>query len=425
MIRAIPTFTLIVVLVSVAAGIGLRLTHPGDIEYKADERYTFEHTESVLNGGAWPDVGMPMSVGPPNPGMSVWVFVALGRVGGHRTPPELARAVQWLNILALVAFIAFAVAAVPRAQAEPWLWAAALWAVNPLSIMLERKIWAQSVLPIFTVAVIAAWSYRRRWIGSFLFAVAVVLAGQIHMTGWLFGAGVAVWTTIGDRRSFRWSAVAAGALVAAIPAASWFVTVVQTGTTLDIWRLPLTYFYKHWLLNAFGFGASFTLGATEFARFLRWPMAGAQSTFLVMALYAAIGLIAAWLVFAAWRQRGVQRPSTRGVLFGSTDASQLVHASFWGFGLILTLLTVRGANVYAHYLEVIAPVLALWVALLVSYSQGGALRQSGRWLLGALCVCQMLIAFMLLSYVHTVGDIQGEFGQSWAFQQRAASTPGK
>jgi hypothetical protein len=355
----------------------------------------------------------------------VWVFVALGWVSGSRTPPELARAVQVLNVAALLALIGFALVAIPRAQLQPWLWAAALWAVNPLAIMLERKIWAQSVLPIFTVAMIATWQYRSRWIGSFLFAAAVVLAGQIHMTGWLFGVGLAIWTAIDDRRSFRWSAIVAGGALAAVPAASWLMTLAHTGTTLHIWRLPLLYFYKHWLLNALGFGAPFTLGSSEFARFLRWPAIGGASTFLVLGLHVVIGIVGAMLALALWRASRDRRPALRKIFFGETPASRLVRAAFWGFGTIITLASIRGANVYPHYLEVIAPVLGLWVALVAACADGGSLNRTGRLLLGALCLCQALVAFTLLSYVHAVGDIQGEFGRSWASQQEAQSTPRK
>ena len=53
----------------------------------------------------WPAVGMHSSTGIPNFGMSVWVFVALGRAFAVQTPPDLARAVAVCSILAMLLFI--------------------------------------------------------------------------------------------------------------------------------------------------------------------------------------------------------------------------------------------------------------------------------------------------------------------------------
>src|SRR4029077_2902261 len=99
---------------AIAAGIALRLAYPGDIEWKGDEAWTFVHAQSLVAGGPWPWSGMTTSLGPPNPGMSLWVFAGLFAACGVETPPDLARAVQSLNIAALVAFTAFAFAVVPK-----------------------------------------------------------------------------------------------------------------------------------------------------------------------------------------------------------------------------------------------------------------------------------------------------------------------
>lgn len=147
---------------AIAAGIALRLAYPGDIEWKGDEVWTFVHAQSMVAGGPWPWSGMTTSLGPPNPGMSLWVFAGLFAIFGVETPPDLARAVQSLNIAPLAAFAAFAFAVVPKQRREQCLWAAALWAVNPLAVIFERKIWPPSVLPLAMIAFMAAWWFRRR-----------------------------------------------------------------------------------------------------------------------------------------------------------------------------------------------------------------------------------------------------------------------
>src|SRR5262245_30128818 len=46
-------FTLIMTVAAVAAGFVLRLSYPLDIEFKADERWTFEQVRAALSGGPW------------------------------------------------------------------------------------------------------------------------------------------------------------------------------------------------------------------------------------------------------------------------------------------------------------------------------------------------------------------------------------
>src|SRR5580658_4871515 len=139
------------VALALAAGVALRLIYPLDIEWKADEQWSFFHAKAMLATGVWPPQGMPSSVGPPNPGLSLWVFTGLMALFGVRSPPDLAHAVSALNIAALVLFAAFALTQPGKGRREPWLWALALWAVNPAAVMLERKIWPPSVLPIGAV----------------------------------------------------------------------------------------------------------------------------------------------------------------------------------------------------------------------------------------------------------------------------------
>src|ERR1700677_2444576 len=135
---AVPLLGVLLVL---AAGIALRFVYPADIEWKGEERWTFDHSQLMRDGGTWPWVGMPTSLGTQNPGMSLWVFAGLAALFKVDRPPELARAVAILNVIALLAFVIFAFAAFPKERREPWLWAAAMWAVNPMAVIFERKIW--------------------------------------------------------------------------------------------------------------------------------------------------------------------------------------------------------------------------------------------------------------------------------------------
>src|SRR5438270_11356331 len=116
-------------LAAIALGAVLRLLWVNDIEFKADEAWTFEQSQQAARSGAWPGLGMPSSAGFRNPGMSLWVFVLLGKITGVDEPTRLARAVQVLSVLAIVALVLFAYGCVGREEREPWLWAAALVAL--------------------------------------------------------------------------------------------------------------------------------------------------------------------------------------------------------------------------------------------------------------------------------------------------------
>ena len=292
----------LVIAAALVAGVVFRLFYPGAIEFHSDEQFSFDHVMTVLHGGPWPAVGMTMSVGGPNPGMSVWIFILLGLVARPDTPVGLAQAVQVLNIAALFAFVAFVLRSIPRAQREPWLWAAALWAVNPIAIIFERKIWPPSTLPIFIVVMLAAWWHRRSWLGSFLFALVTVLGGQIHPTCAFLGLSLFVWTIADDRHAFRVGGLIPGAVIGFLPTITWLASSASVGSGLVKLRLPLPYFYGRWFTTPFGYGPDHALGPVEFPRFLGWPEIGGGHTWLVLAVYLAIVAVAlALTVPAAWR----------------------------------------------------------------------------------------------------------------------------
>jgi len=84
------------------AGIALRFAYPGDIEWKGDERWTFDHAQLIIAGGQWLWLGMNSNVGLPNSGLSLWVFAALFAIFEVRTPLEAARTVQIIEVAPVV-----------------------------------------------------------------------------------------------------------------------------------------------------------------------------------------------------------------------------------------------------------------------------------------------------------------------------------
>ena len=45
-----------------------------------------------------------------------------------------------------------------------------------------------TVLPLFSLAMLAGWWHRRRRWGAFLWGIAGTLLGQVHLTGFVFAA---------------------------------------------------------------------------------------------------------------------------------------------------------------------------------------------------------------------------------------------
>jgi hypothetical protein len=418
----VPARTAAMVAVAVIAGVLLRLIYPGVLEYHIDEQFSFERVKAVLDGGSWPPFGMTMSIGGPNPGMSIWIFILLGYLFDTQTPPELARAVQVMNIAAILCFIAFALVAVPRAKREVWLWAAALWSVNPLAVIYERKIWPPCTLPLLMVGMIAAWHWRRHWLGSFAFAFVAVLGGQIHPTATFLGAALFLWAMLGDWTHWRWhtfrfSGLVAGAVLGALPALKWFLAYAGSEKLNDL-RPPLLTFFGRFLTEPFGFGADHVLGPNPFADFLHWPYWGHVPSWLGLHVHALLALIAVGVfAVAGWRVLRQRRISPWLLFVGAGETGRMVRAVFFGFGAILTLLTMTGGGLYPHYLIVTTPIMMLWLVLTVAYADGGTLRDRGRLVLSAICLLAGAITLMLLAYIHEVGDIVGEFGPSWEWRQ--------
>ncbi len=409
-----------------AAGIAVRLAYPADIEFKADERWSFDEARRVLEGGAWPALGMPMSVGGRNPGLSIWVFVGLARISGAETPPDLARAVQVTNSLALLALVVFACLSVPQSTREPWLWAAMLWAANPAAVIYERKIWPPSVLPLFTVGLIAAWWHRRTWVGSFLFAAIAALMSQIHPPLAILASCFLLWGVIEDRSSFRWSGLFLGGVLGTLPALPWILGLLRSNAASDsYWRfLPLFGFYRRWLLQPFGFAAHYTIGIPHFRTFLTWPVVGGVPTYLVGLAHVAliVAMVALYLrAIRAARFSFWVRPA---VLFGGSEPSgRLVRATLWGFGGALTLVTLAGVGAERHYMISIAPIMALWVGLLAAFPTGGQIVPAARTLLAVCCAGQLLISGLLLDYIHRTKIIDAAYGATWAAQQEGLAPP--
>jgi hypothetical protein len=415
-------------LAAVLLGAGLRLVWCGDMEYKYDQAWTFEHSQSfgqtpeTTGAGAWR--GMLSSVGIDNPGLSLWVYVGLARVFDAHDPPALNRAVQVVDVGAIVLLLVFVWRAVPAAEREPWLWAVALLSLNPFMVLLHRALWPPSVLPIISLPFLVGWWYRDRPWGAFLWGVAGALAGQIQMGGFFFAAGFAAWAALFDRRGVSWLAWLAGSFVGALPLVPWFYysvllrPPVHAVGSIDFTNVINLRFWLVWITEPFGLGLGWALGR-DFQDFLTFPHIDGRPTYLVWGLHVL--LFAAWaalLVRGAFRLWHHRRHLKDDWIGRSSATAFTLSAGMWGFGL---LFTVSLLPINRQYLLFAFPLEFLWVARLVlaDTEEQPRRRRIGRAVLGTLCVVEALLSVAFLDYIHVhEGSPNGSYGIAYHALQR-------
>jgi hypothetical protein len=392
---------------AVAIGIFLRLCFPQDIEYKGDERYMFQTVQQIKTTGAWPLLGMSSGVAVKNPGMSLWIFVVLSKIIHASTPPDLARAVQLLNGLGLVLLAFFSLRLLPEIQSAPWRWSAALAAVNPFTVILQRKIWAQCTLPFFCVLFWIAWHYRHKKTGAFFWGLFGACLGQIHMSGFFLAAGVFGWTAYHDRK-IRWGAWGLGSLVAAIPLIPWFQYMAAKPETGFQWIKLLWIVYPrywfYWATDSFGWGLNYFLSVHKFFDFLRYPLIDGTGTYLVGFLH--VGLITlAVLILVSAKKNGGLKPN----LQDTSENGLAIYSALLASGVLMTLSCVE---IFRHYLIMTYPLEWVWLSRL-------SLRDTrrGQYYLAALWLAQLLMTVSFLFYIHlTHGDPSGDYGIAYQFQ---------
>ena len=404
------------------AGAGLRLVAADDMEYKADEIWTFERTRPAPER-PFPWLGMKSSAGMDNPGMSVWVFMALGKLFHVDDPVSLARVVQWLNVAAILLQVAFAWRCVPWPDREFWLWSAALLSVNPLAVLFHRKIWPPSVLPIFIVALLVAWWFRERRFAAFAWGLIGAVIGQIHLGGFHFAAAAVVWTWwFGEKRT-AWKSWGLGSALGALPMIPWLKYLIATHGTRPAANVKWEHifeakFWLRWFSEPFGWGVDYALG-DDFGDFLLQPVIAGQATWLVGALQAAAIASAPWLLVRVYRQRRL--------LFGAEARAQMrvptvmaQDMALWGYGALLTLTLTP---IHCHYMIIAYPLEFIWLARMAlgGRPDRSSRAMAGRALLAGICVVQLLLSASLLGYVHVKQTIHGDYGTVYRAQvERAA-----
>jgi len=409
--RPVPRGAWIGLLLAILAGTALRLAWGADIEFKYDEHWLFEHA-LVTGPGAFPWLGMRSSVGILNPGMSAWVFVALARLTGATSPVELARAVQTANILALVIVALFALTAVEPREREPWFWGIALGAVNPMSVVLARKIWQQSVLPVFTAAALVGWWNRDKPWGAVFWGVVGACIGQVHLAGFFLTGAFALWAFLFDRQSVRWRWWAAGTLAGLAPLVPWLLYVLgeapaRSQEWFAISRLVQVQYWIFWIVEPLGVGLWHSIGV-HFREFLSGGPWHAVAILHIAAL--ALGAVLYSVLVGRWRgDRWSRFP------IGADQTAFTTNALAVGCGV---LMTVSMLPLYRSYMNMTFPLEFVWLAhMTVGGDRREDLKRIARMALAGLWVVELLIAVSFLQYIHVHGGAPGaDYGVAYGAQ---------
>jgi len=202
----------------------LRVTRLELMEFKADECLLHALALKQARGDMQP-VGLVSSVGIHNPAMAVNLFTIPALF--TKDPVRFALLPAILNTIALLAGYVLARRWMSRPAA---LIAMFLFAVSPWAVLTSRKIWAQDLLPLFTIAfflAVVAWLRKGR--ARHVVAIFVMLAvlNQIHYSTLAFWpiVAVAAW------RRRRSGALAYWLAGAAIYVVMWLPFIVYQART--------------------------------------------------------------------------------------------------------------------------------------------------------------------------------------------------
>lgn len=369
----------------------------------------FEATQKIGSTGSWPPLGMTSGVRVKNPGMSVWIFALLSKITRASTPPDLARAVQFLNILALLGLSLFSLRLLPEPENLSWRWATAFAAVNPFAVLFARKIWAQCTLPFFCVLFWIAWHYRHKRVGAFFWGLLGICLGQIHMSGFFLAGGVLLWTVLKDHKA-RWGSWLLGSLIGVLPLIPWLqYMVANPGNGIKamnpLWVLYPKY-WIFWVTDSLGMGLAYSLKTHQFLDFLRYPLIGGTTTYLVGIFHAVI-IVTGILIFVSVKRsrgfhRGMKDPSETGLA---------LHSVLLASGILMTLSCVE---IWRHYLIVSFPLEWVWLSRM-----GLCDPRLGQRYLTVIWIAQLLISASFLGYIHiNHGAPMGDYGIAYQFQPK-------
>lgn len=409
----------------------LRLIWPADMEWKFDEKSIFELAQQIASGSVpWPISGFPSSVLVRIPGMSVWCFAVIAKFA--HDPIAMVRWVQWLNVITIWLFFGFIIWQIAKQERNTWLWGLAIASVNPLAILLSRRIWQPDILAPFCFLVFFGHWFRRKFWGSFIWGFVSILTGQVQMGGFFLVIGLFLWTVWHEYkektlRQTVWIGWFLGTCVGFIPLIPWLWEVLPQmgGYRRSIVALLVPKFYSQWLTTALGVNLSFTLKDVFWQDFLSEPSVFGIPTYLIIPAHiflVGIGLYPLYRWFKS-RQKANGRgqkvftvndgdftsPETTMPLTHSKESKLNFYLKALGFG-VGGAFTLSRVNVHPYYIAIAFPFTYLWLA---------RLYQNKVKILLVIVLVQLFISLTFLVFVHRTGGMPScgaGYGVSYRFQ---------
>ena len=204
---------------------------------------------------------------------------------------------------------------------------------------------------------------RRRG-GAFAWGLLGTLLGQIHLSGFFYNAGLALWVWLFDRRGVRWRSWLAGNVVGSLPLLPWVARMLTRHVGQPVknsgwWHWMEAKFWLRWVTEPFGASLEYSL-ENDFTDFLRYPLIEGRPTYLVAALHALLILVGVTVMVRAFAWLWRHRQSWRHLWIGRESQTAFTQsAALWGFGLLLTFSMMP---IHRHYLTVAFPLGLVWFA---------------------------------------------------------------
>jgi hypothetical protein len=430
-LRRLEVLTLVAI---VALAAWLRLNHLDLIEYKADEAIAVELTLPLIEGREVPRAGLVSSVGMRNPPMLMYLLAAPLFVDAE--PMTASGFVAILSTMAVVSTYL-----VMRQRFGPFvaLTASALFATAPWAVLFGRKIWAQDLLPLFSVALLHclfAIVERPRTRLVLWVPVLVCALWQLHFSAFavLPIAGVVV---LYAARRLHGTALALGVALAATMLVPYLLHQVGEGwNDIRILRSlaarpgdrkpPLD--ARPVLFTADISGAdgwAFVTGDSDRAFTARARSArraaDVASTFSRVFLLGGVAMLLAGLLW---------RASRRGPTWRVLHVEDERHAVLllWVGGIWATFIVARLDALYPHYFVLTYPAPFVIVALALDRCRGLAARWRPRPALAgaiiavvAMCAAYSTFSFAFFRFVDRQGGTRGDYGVAYKHKNDIAT----
>ena len=384
----------------------------------------FDAARHILDG-ARPSVGLTSSVGAFNPPLFLYLL-ALPLIVWN----DPLGATAFVGLLGVVAVGLTYHVMRPRFGALAALGGAALFATAPWAVVYGRKIWAQDMLPIFTVGLL--WSLllvleRPRTRAVALVPLLLCITFQLNFSA--LALVVPVVAVLGYRaREVRWGSVAAGCGAALLLLSPWLLyearhgfadvakiltegrgdrgtSIPGAGSLQAVWETTHIVSDTGWWHLA---GSSTSPFAADAG--LAWTV-GRAAAVLGIALFA-VGLITSAVRVA----RGARRRRGWPYVTLAVDAERRALLLVWLGGIWLSYATSATDRVFPHYLLITYPVPFVIQALGVSDLVAGLRRHrrpaSTGAVVGLVAIGAAYVAFTVSfeRFLGRAGGVTGDYG---------------